>query len=331
MVSLSEIVAVRARETGRRVFARSDVLADAWYVASSEKALPMGRLRSIDLGRRRIAVWRGKSGAVHAMDARCPHLGADLSTGKVTGEAVQCPFHHWCFRGDGRCVEAPGQTHVPDRRGRAFSTAERFGLVWLWSGEGEPGPLPSSPWGDDDRFRALRPPSQRLRCHAHLILANGLDATHFEALHDMISSAPPRLEEHGPGRMTLRLEGRPRSRFLRLLTGTGRRPFVARFTTEGPSVAWASVESPSPCHVLFTARPLAESEAETQTILFLPRSLPRALTSLVRFASLFGRLLRQDRQVLEGLDFHRGFTSADEPLARFASHLDAWPASEEEP
>lgn len=59
-----------------------------------------------------LAVFRDAYGEVHALDAYCPHLGANLAVGgKVKGKCLECPFHAWRFNGeDGRC------THIPNAR-----------------------------------------------------------------------------------------------------------------------------------------------------------------------------------------------------------------------
>ena len=56
-----------------------------------------------------LAVFRGEDGRVHALDAYCPHMGANLGAGgRVVGNCVECPFHGWKFRGDdGKCVSVP--------------------------------------------------------------------------------------------------------------------------------------------------------------------------------------------------------------------------------
>jgi nitrite reductase/ring-hydroxylating ferredoxin subunit len=40
-----------------------------------------------------VVAWRGAGGALHVGPAACPHLGADLSTGKVDCGALVCPWH----------------------------------------------------------------------------------------------------------------------------------------------------------------------------------------------------------------------------------------------
>ena len=55
-------------------------------------------------------MFRDTNGHVHALDAFCPHLGANLAVGgKVRGSCLECPFHAWRFNGDdGKCVNIPG-------------------------------------------------------------------------------------------------------------------------------------------------------------------------------------------------------------------------------
>lgn len=56
-----------------------------------------------------LAVFRDERGVAHALDAYCPHMGANLGAGgRVKGNCLECPFHAWRFRGDdGKC------THIP--------------------------------------------------------------------------------------------------------------------------------------------------------------------------------------------------------------------------
>ena len=56
-----------------------------------------------------LAVFRDEHGTSHAIDAYCPHMGANLAVGgRVIGDCIECPFHGWKFRGhDGKCVSIP--------------------------------------------------------------------------------------------------------------------------------------------------------------------------------------------------------------------------------
>src|SRR6185369_8686627 len=79
----------------------------SWYVFCPEAALRRGPLSKRILGRDLVA-FRTASGRVAVLNARCSHLDANLGCGRVTGESLQCPFHHWKYGADGRCTHVPG-------------------------------------------------------------------------------------------------------------------------------------------------------------------------------------------------------------------------------
>lgn len=56
-----------------------------------------------------LAVFRDEAEQAHAIDAYCPHMGANLAAGGVVeGDCLTCPFHGWRFRGsDGKCTKIP--------------------------------------------------------------------------------------------------------------------------------------------------------------------------------------------------------------------------------
>lgn len=303
--------------TGMRVFANPDATARSWYPAVRSRSLKPGRIAILELRTRRIAVYRDTNGRVHAMDARCPHLGADLALGTVEDDRIRCAFHRWSFGPDGFCHDAPGHDTPPRRRARAYPCEERWGLVWIFNA---PTPLFELPTpADDRRWWALRLPSQRIKCHPHLVLANGLDIAHYDALHGLSFTEPPTLTV-GAHDVSLRLRGRPRSRFWRFVSGARRADIVATFTTIGGSLAWTTVDAPVRFHVLFTGRPDRESRCVTQTIFLFPKSLS---LDCVRAFGTMAMLLHDDRQVLDTIDFRPDFDDADEPLRAYARVVDA--------
>jgi len=73
----------------------------SWYPLIASSRVGRERCQGIQLFGRRLVVFREKSGRVRVLLARCPHMGADLSDGKVSGGMLECPFHAWKFDGDG--------------------------------------------------------------------------------------------------------------------------------------------------------------------------------------------------------------------------------------
>jgi hypothetical protein len=72
-----------------------------WYPFAASDAIrrkPFGT----SVGGVEIVAWRGDDGALRVGQASCPHLGADLATGKVDGCALVCPWHGLRLDGDKR-------------------------------------------------------------------------------------------------------------------------------------------------------------------------------------------------------------------------------------
>lgn len=65
-----------------------------WVDIGTPDDIPPLGARRVDAPGGEIAVFRGNSGAVYALDNRCPHKGGPLSEGIVHGESVTCPLHN---------------------------------------------------------------------------------------------------------------------------------------------------------------------------------------------------------------------------------------------
>lgn len=296
------------------LFANPAAVGQSWYVAARSRSVKAGQTQGFDLGPRRIVVYRDLQGQARAIDARCPHLGADLTHGTVCDTGLRCAFHGWTFGADGACTHAPGHTEPPPRRARSYPVAERWGFVWVFNG---PAPRFELPSPDDARdWRTVALPPQTIRCHPHLVLANGLDLSHYETLHGLRFTEPARLLTDAPHEVTVEMRGRAQTKFWRTVSGTWRTDLIARFTTYGGSLAWSTVIAPIRFHVLFTGRPDRQGRCVTQTIFFLPR-VPGI--GWARALALMTMLLHDDRRVLDTIDFRPAFADGDEPLKSFAS------------
>ena len=297
-------------------FGNPHVVCQGWYVVGSARRIRPGMVTRAWIGQRDIVLYRDLSGVLRASDRACGHLGADLTQGTVVAKGLQCAFHRWCWGADGSCVAGGGvgsAAHV-----RTYEVRERWGLAWVWAGgtAAYDLPLPEAV----NRAHVVRLPPQRLRCHAHVVLGNGLDLTHVVPVHRFRFLDDPVVEMNGPDRISVSVHTRFDATLMRRLLGLAGRTARWRFTNIGPSLAWVKVTSPTPFELVWAARPLPDGGCATQTLFFLPRwsALARALPMMV--ATTWA-----DRRVLEGLDFRPGFVASDAVFARYAQLVEEIP------
>jgi nitrite reductase/ring-hydroxylating ferredoxin subunit len=67
--------------------------------------IPLGEGRAFLVGDEPVAVFRTRSGGLHALRAICPHRGGPLADGLTDAEVVMCPLHNHQFSlTDGSCA-----------------------------------------------------------------------------------------------------------------------------------------------------------------------------------------------------------------------------------
>ena len=106
---------------------------DFWHPVLSSRDLPQGRPVEVKLAGRSLAVFRGSSGTLGALDNVCPHRRSRLSIGSVREDRLVCAYHGWRFTADGHgespgtprlhtCMTTPG---LSSRPGAGYSVAVR--------------------------------------------------------------------------------------------------------------------------------------------------------------------------------------------------------------
>lgn len=160
----------------------------SWYAVCASSALPRGTVRRRDLCGRPLVLFRDESGKIGAQAGRCPHLGTDLSAGRVVGDTIECPHHRFRFDRSGACRQN-------DLRNTAYAVEERFGAVFVFLAAEAVFPLPA--FGDVDLVSAT-PVTWRLDTQWYMIGANGFDARHLPFAHGRRLVAEPKLQPAGP-------------------------------------------------------------------------------------------------------------------------------------
>lgn len=166
-------------------------LHNAWYPAAWS-----GTLKDEPLARRMldqpIVLFRDGKGLPCALYDACPHRFAPLSRGKVKDGVISCGYHGLQFDGSGQCVRNPhGKGVIPKALGvRKFPVTERYGMIWVWTGESEKSDealLPSLPVLEDDTFSWVFGELE-VSANYELVIDNLLDLTHVEYLHPFLAN-----------------------------------------------------------------------------------------------------------------------------------------------
>jgi nitrite reductase/ring-hydroxylating ferredoxin subunit len=173
---------------------------NGWFaVAFSEEVPPGTVLRRRFMGED-VVIYRTAGGAVRVVEPYCPHLGAHLGYGgKVQGEEIVCPFHHFRFDASGVCVATSYGTVPPRARLRQWTCKEVNGAIAIWRhADGEPPSweLPAVPMED---FPKPVKHTATIIDHPQEVVENGVDIGHIGPVHhyrNLRIRTPLELEQH---------------------------------------------------------------------------------------------------------------------------------------
>lgn len=162
---------------------------NGWFAIAWSNDLTKGTVKRARYFDREMVMFRTREGAVHVLDAYCPHLGAHLAEGgRVMGETVRCPFHGWQFGGDGICKTIPYSEKAPPAKARVKSwpVLERNGFVFVWHHDQDAAPtweMPELPEFSDQRWTEPRQLELQVPIHIQDMAENNCDPIHFSFVH----------------------------------------------------------------------------------------------------------------------------------------------------
>ncbi|WP_244790334.1 aromatic ring-hydroxylating dioxygenase subunit alpha [Streptomyces sp. BJ20] len=177
---------------------------DFWYPVAVSRRLRPGRVLGTAFAGERIALYRGRSGAVHALEDRCAHRQVPLSMGVVEGETLLCCYHAWAYRGDGRISRIPYLSKGdgrPPRGVRAYPVREAYGLVFVFPGDPDKAAvtaLPELPAFGTPKYKTMTF-SRTVHCHYSFMHENLLDMNHQFLHRGVVGKLRPELLEHRTG------------------------------------------------------------------------------------------------------------------------------------
>lgn len=172
---------------------------DGWFVLCFASELKPKTVKTVPFMGEELVLYRTESGAVRASEPYCPHLGAHLGRGgKIVGETMVCPFHHFAFAADGHCLHTPSGIKPPQARLAHRTVQEWNGLILVWQGPDAPHAI----WRLPDLELAGFPSPFRSHHNAwgnlQNIGENVFDLNHFAPVHGWMNAIgqPPIAEGH---------------------------------------------------------------------------------------------------------------------------------------
>jgi len=266
-----------------------------------------------------VVLFRSTQGIAALFD-RCPHRLVELSTGKVVGGEIECPYHGWRYDGEGRCTAIPGHVgEMPHYRVRRYGAIERDGVVFVSSGTPEAEPYLHCMQGRDIVVRRVRSSTQSTVIDA---AENILDATHTHFTHKGL------LRGLGSKRHLVRVEvtggagwveacytGEDRQQGLisRLLEGERART-IGRFRHPGIAELEYWSKDGLALATTFHLRQADERTVEGIGWLIGPRQGWLGQLKALAFKPLFNIALQQDRRVLKSASDNARFAPPALPV-----------------
>jgi nitrite reductase/ring-hydroxylating ferredoxin subunit len=194
----------------------------SWYLLCRSAEVREGQVISRDFLGMPVVIFResggGGEGDVHALAAHCWHMGAHLGKGKVVGDCLRCPLHHWEWDGTGVCRAMFGRRgggnggagHGADGAARQLSlpVVERFGVVFVFNGPEAIYDAPSISNAHDAELRSAVGRPVEVACPWEALVTNGFDVQHLESVHARGLHEPAVVERLDPWRMQLRYVSR---------------------------------------------------------------------------------------------------------------------------
>ncbi|MDH6065660.1 aromatic ring-hydroxylating dioxygenase subunit alpha [Umezakia ovalisporum] len=171
-----------------RIFNNPERFVEGWYWVLPSQKLGIKEVKSVTVLGRELAIYRGKNKVAVIVDAYCPHMGAHLAEGKVQGNELRCFFHHWQFDDQGFCVNVPCLNEPISIKLKTWPTAEKYGMIWVWTGEVPKQPLPFVLELEEKECDTSLGDYFLLNCHPNVVMINPIDAQHFNTVHQVSSA-----------------------------------------------------------------------------------------------------------------------------------------------
>lgn len=163
-------------------------LKNIWYMTGWSHDFEIGKITKKRLIGEDLIFYRQIDGTLVAMEDKCCHRLAPLSSGQIEGNDIRCMYHGLKFSADGQCNEIPQQPEAVISKKicvRTFPLVERHGGAWIWMGDKEkanPDTIPNFKGPDTPEFPMI---ADRKYINTNYMFMNDnlLDLSHVAYVH----------------------------------------------------------------------------------------------------------------------------------------------------
>jgi len=119
-----------------------DELRNHWFAVQFADKLKPDMMLPFELFGESWVLFRDAQGRAACVRDECAHRACPLSAGSCVDGEIQCAYHGWKFNGTGECTDMPSTKFCRGIRVSALPIEEADGLIWVWPGWREAGPVP---------------------------------------------------------------------------------------------------------------------------------------------------------------------------------------------
>ena len=295
------------------------VFTQSWFPVALASEVVAGQILGVNFLDGKIVVFRAPDGTPRAMSAYCPHLGADLSVGRIVDGRVQCAFHHWEYDAEGYCVKT-GIGDPPPKSACLFlfPVQERFGIIWVFNGEEPLFDLPQLPHADSELVWTAYRFGQTLNCDPWVFAANTPDMQHLKVVHKI------KFETEEPHDLVQWHDWGFEFKYRGLHQGDV--PIDNTAGIRGTSVfyRWGLYDGFWRCNV--TGFGLPRPGQHNVFSCSIVRKGPQSAEQLENVLAISRRTVGEDKDILDTIHYRQGLlTRADKSLGRFLNYLRKFP------
>ena len=162
------------------------MLTNYWYIVCQSASIRRRPL-AVQVLSHNLVLFRIEDGSPVALEDRCAHRGMPLSAGRSSHDAIQCPYHGWCYDQSGKAIRMPAvpenESCLPDVQIPAFKCMEQDGYIWVWLGSDPVQELPPTfPHLGEPGWTSFRM-YNRFEAPVESCLENFLDCPHATFVH----------------------------------------------------------------------------------------------------------------------------------------------------